>query len=89
MVKSMMLFLDPKERKHTVRLKQIENSFLLINDRVIAKEELRDFCNDCFEPLSYHEKYDTCFCEPCNAWKEDDCNDPTCEYCKIRPDRPF
>ncbi|MGB2992324.1 MAG: hypothetical protein WBB47_06770 [Paenisporosarcina sp.] len=89
MEKSMMLFLDPKERKHTVRQKQIENSFLLINERVIAKEELRDYCNDCFEPLSYHEKYDTCYCEPCNAWKEDDCNDPTCEYCKIRPERPF
>lgn len=85
--KTMRLFLDPKVRKH--KKKQIEGTFLLVDDRVIAIDELTDYCNDCFEPLSYHKEYDACYCEPCNAWREEACTDPTCEYCELRPKRPL
>lgn len=85
----MMLFLDPNERKHKTNVKQIEGSFLLVDNRVIAAEELINYCNDCFVPLSYSKEFDACYCEPCNKWEEEACTDPSCEYCEMRPIRPL
>lgn len=89
MSKTMLLFLDPKMRAQKKRHKQVEGVFLLVNDRVISTEELDDYCNDCFEILSYHDEFDACYCEPCNAWREAACTDPSCEYCELRPKRPL
>ena len=65
MGRTMMLFLDPKVRQHKKSQKQIEGTFLLVKNRVIADDEIGDYCNDCFEPLSYHDEYDACYCESC------------------------
>lgn len=42
-------------------------------------------CND---TKSYSEKYDCYYCESCNNWLEDTCDDPNCEFCKDRPLTP-
>ena len=34
------------------------------------------------------EQYDAYYCETCNEWLEDACDDPTCEYCTNRPKLP-
>ena len=89
MSRTMLLFLNASARKTAKQHKPVEGEFLLVNERVISKEELGDYCNDCFEPLSYNEQYDACYCEPCNAWREAACYDPDCEYCFQRPKRPL
>ena len=45
-------------------------------------------CNkDCKE--LYSEEYDAMYCETCNRWLEDQCDDPACEYCTARPPAPL
>jgi len=85
----MMLFLDPNIRKYKKKQKAVDGIFLLINRRVIDWEELGDYCHDCFTALSYDEKFDACYCDKCNEWREEACEDPTCEYCDPRPKRPL
>ncbi len=45
-------------------------------------------CPLCRTKSSYNEKYDADFCESCDIWLSKNCKDPSCEYCKDRPDRP-
>jgi len=45
-------------------------------------------CPDCQEIAPFYEGYDDCFCENCNKWLGEKCNDPTCNFCPKRPDRP-
>ncbi len=33
----------------------------------------------------YSEAFDTLYCESCNTWLEDKCDDINCEYCINRP----
>jgi hypothetical protein len=37
---------------------------------------------------AYSEEYDAYYCETCNEWYESICDDPTCDYCAERPERP-
>jgi hypothetical protein len=36
----------------------------------------------------YSKEYDCYYCENCNKWLEDICNDRDCEFCKNRPLTP-
>lgn len=42
------------------------------------------------EPIEYihNEKHDAYYCGGCNKWLEKVCNEPDCDYCKGRPDKP-
>ena len=42
----------------------------------------------CQETKKYSEEYDCFYCDTCNKWTEDKCDDPTCEYCTTRPETP-
>ena len=42
----------------------------------------------CLNTLSYNEEFDSYYCNVCNEWTEKNCNDPTCVFCKDRPERP-
>ncbi len=46
-------------------------------------------CPECGSPNKYSAEYDTYYCERCNLWLEEKCNDPKCEYCNKRPDYPM
>jgi len=35
--------------------------------------------------LSYHQHYDSYFCETCDIWAEPSCTDVRCQYCRQRP----
>lgn len=87
----MLLFLDPKIRefKKKEKEKEVEGVFLLINNHVIDSQELGAYCHGCFTQLSYDESFDASYCSICNEWREEACEDPTCEYCDIRPKRPL
>lgn len=37
----------------------------------------------------YSEKYDAYFDADTNQWLEAPCNDPNCQFCALRPDRPI
>ena len=45
---------------------------------------------DCKEDCkkNYSEEYDAYYCETCNTWLEDTCDDANCEYCTKRPPAP-
>lgn len=45
-------------------------------------------CKNCGALSMYSEKWDCYFCNECNIWLEDKCNDPDCEYCVGRPPKP-
>lgn len=45
-------------------------------------------CSHCKNNLSYSERWDAYFCEPCNDWNEKTCSDPDCFFCVNRPQRP-
>jgi hypothetical protein len=36
-----------------------------------------------------NEMYDAYYCEKCNAWLEEACDDPNCMFCKNRPEKPI
>jgi hypothetical protein len=33
----------------------------------------------------YSGRYDAYYCETCNRWLEDTCDEPECEFCAGRP----
>ena len=45
-------------------------------------------CERCVGDLLYCDKYDADFCPSCDRWTGDPCGDPTCGYCRARPDAP-
>jgi hypothetical protein len=45
-------------------------------------------CLVCWEKTEHNEQYDAFFCKKCDEWKEIGCNDPTCEFCPGRPEKP-
>jgi hypothetical protein len=42
-----------------------------------------------FYKVEYSEQYDANYSPVRNEWLDDRCDDPTCEYCKDRPQRPL
>lgn len=48
-----------------------------------------DSGHNCNKTQQYSKKYDAYYCEQCNIWLEDKCNDPECEYCPSRPETPI
>ncbi len=48
-----------------------------------------EFCPDCSSEKVYYHDYDAKFCPNCNKWLEKRCNDETCDYCSIRPEKPL
>jgi hypothetical protein len=47
-----------------------------------------DSGHKCENTQKYSTEYDCYYCEECNKWLEDKCDDPNCEYCKARPKTP-
>jgi hypothetical protein len=35
------------------------------------------------------DEFDAYFCPACNQWLESACNDPSCAYCRQRPEHPL
>ena len=48
-----------------------------------------DSGHNCEESKGYSAEYDTYYCESCNKWLEDQCDDPGCEICIGRPPTPL
>lgn len=44
--------------------------------------------HDCNQHKKYSDEYDAYYCEECNTWLESKCDDPTCEFCTVRPEKP-
>ena len=42
----------------------------------------------CQETKKYSEEHDCFYCDTCNKWLEDKCDDPICEFCTTRPESP-
>lgn len=45
-------------------------------------------CPHCNEVKSYSGLYDAYYCSNCDIWLEKQCDDPYCEYCSNRPEKP-
>lgn len=45
-------------------------------------------CPKCRTLKSYAEDFDSWYCQTCNEWLEDICNNSDCEFCKNRPLTP-
>lgn len=45
-------------------------------------------CPKCGTGKTYSADYDAYYCESCNEWLEDICNDRECLFCKTRPATP-
>ena len=52
-------------------------------------EQLEDKCPSCGESKYMNYKYDAIFCLKENKWLESGCQDPECEFCNNRPDKPI
>lgn len=47
-------------------------------------------CKKCHElSLVYSIAYDAHYCPACNIWLEQNCNHPSCSYCRNRPEKPI
>ena len=46
------------------------------------------WCKVCSSEVQYNAQFDAYYCELCNEWLERKCNDPECEYCAERPEKP-
>ena len=62
----------------------------LLGILVYSKQEncTMNECPECGSPNKYSAEYDTYYCERCNLWLEEKCNDPECQYCNKRPAYP-
>lgn len=90
--KKLFFYLDPKERQGAVKVPNdpvFEGTFLMANNRLIDAVALEDYCPECLGLLRYSDDYDALFCANCNEWREEACEDPSCENCKGRPNRPL
>ena len=38
--------------------------------------------------IKYNSEYDSDYDDELDIWLEGKCDDPVCEYCSIRPERP-
>jgi len=45
-------------------------------------------CKTCNSDKKYNAKHDAYYCESCDVWLEKACNDPECDYCHERPEKP-
>lgn len=45
-------------------------------------------CPCCGAEKLYSGKYDAYYCKACDVWLEGNCNDPECEFCSSRPEKP-
>lgn len=45
-------------------------------------------CKRCKKPGVRNEKHDVYACAECDVWLEEICEDPYCEFCSGRPDKP-
>ena len=48
-----------------------------------------DSGHNCIETQHYSAEFDSYYCNFCNKWLEDICNDRDCEFCKTRPLTPL
>jgi len=55
----------------------VQKGSLMINDEVDEKD------------IEYSEEHDAYYNQKTNEWTESKCDDPTCEYCINRPERPL
>lgn len=49
---------------------------------------LRHQCPTCKRPRSYSYAWDAFYCENCNKWLEEVCEDSTCIFCLKRKETP-
>ena len=42
----------------------------------------------CGASLAYNEKHDADYCPECDEWVSGQCEDPECEFCRDRPEKP-
>jgi hypothetical protein len=45
-------------------------------------------CPNCNSERQYSNKYDAYYCELCNIWLEEKCEDEGCDFCVERPEKP-
>jgi len=48
-----------------------------------------DSGHNCEESKGYSAEYDAYYCESCNKWLEDRCDNAECEICIGRPPTPL
>lgn len=75
--------MDLKQEKST-----FEGTYFAKDGKMIEWFDLPDHCPECLERLSYNEEFDSIYCESCDEWREVSCDDPTCEHCAERPEKP-
>lgn len=95
MGKKHFFYLDPDDRKHSFTSEHlqelqhtIEGVYLLHKGQIRSWLELPNLCIHCMDELDYSEQFDSAFCPTCDAWREEPCGDPECEYCLERPEKP-
>jgi ribonuclease BN (tRNA processing enzyme) len=65
-----------------------EDWWMSVNGKSVDAWQDDERCPACSNRRMYHEEYDAYFCIRCDRWLEADCEDPSCEFCANRPDRP-
>lgn len=103
MGKKKVFYLDPDERKWTMENlglnlydfqdlalmnKKLEGTFLARDRKIVAWTDTSNQCPECSGPLKFNDEYDSKYCISCNEWQESSCEDPTCDYCSARPNKP-
>lgn len=68
------------ERDGIVVIKDIKLEGFIDKDQI---------CSKCGSHIVYYDDFDTYFCALCNEWKEEKCDDPTCLFCPVRPEKPL
>jgi hypothetical protein len=50
--------------------------------------DLNDKFHCCGSECKYNEHFDAHYCQKCDEWLEEKCNDQECKYCAERPEKP-
>lgn len=56
--------------------------------RRVSDKESPYVCPHCGKRTSFNCQFDAYYCPNCDIWVEEKCDNPNCEYCSNRPDKP-
>src|SRR5436305_7277580 len=67
----------------------VEHTVVIDGMRIPGSLDEHRRCRTCGSARVYHDDYDAHFCPTCNVWLESACSDPSCDYCRRRPQLPL
>ena len=66
------------------------DAFVKVRNKSLAQGRIKELADpDPYSDIELSEEYDAYYSISKNEWIDSKCDDPTCEFCSERPERPL